>query len=160
MLFFTFRRRKKKKRMRATKNQLQLPDQISTIYWTCLSGIWLKRRKMSSVSREITKYVPSFSYKSMVLYFYSGLNYVTHSQLWFTLGKGAGKPEVQESLWPVERRPCCLRWRTWCMLMFSVVLPATSVLSCKGCVLFLLSLVCCLFCILMVVLFYAQFCRQ
>lgn len=125
--------------MRATKNQLQLLDQISTIYWTCPSGIWLKRRKMSSVSREITKYVPSFSYKSMIFYFYGGLNYVTHSRLWFTLGKGAGKPEVQESLWPVERRPCCLRWRTWCMPVFSVVLSATSVLYCKGCVCFFSS---------------------
>lgn len=40
-------------------------------------------------------------------------------QLWFPLGKGAGEPEVQESLWSVEGRPCCLCWRTWCMSMFS-----------------------------------------
>lgn len=60
------KRRGRKKRM--TKNQLQPLVQTSTTCWTCPCGIWPRRRKMSSASRGITKYVPSFPYTSIIFY--------------------------------------------------------------------------------------------
>lgn len=78
------RRRRRKKRM--TKNQLQPLAQTSTTCWTCPCGIWPRRRKMSSASRGITKYVPSFPYKSIIsIYIMYYIVYIIYDIVYFWL---------------------------------------------------------------------------